>query len=144
MEKDFLQYVNASLDKMYDYFLSDAWLSYQTNFRLLAEFIQSCTYSYPDVVDIEDIYKYSSSNLMTLREQWSLYSGRLIGIADEIEGRKRPGPNDIALCYRAQKTIRELRFTMPEKWMKDVSEIPEKIVNIIDDDCRYFDSESKR
>lgn len=143
MEKDFLRYLRNSLDTMYDYFLSDAWLSYQTNTRILYSFVLSCAYSYPDVqgkmLFNDPSYENASPKLL-----WMNNSRRLVDIAEEISGRKRSGPNDPALCDRAKSKIRALRSTVPDKWVGRCPEIPEEVMSILDNGSRYYNAETKR
>ena len=143
MEKDFLRYLRSSLNTIYDYFLSDTWLYHQTNIRILTKFVLSCAYSYPDVQGKMIINNPIYENT-TPKGLWLSSATRLSNIAQEIKGRKRLGFNDQALCHRVQSKIRGLKGTIPDKWIENLPNIPEEVVKIIDDDCRYFDQKTKR
>ncbi|RZB36920.1 MAG: hypothetical protein SRB2_01720 [Desulfobacteraceae bacterium Eth-SRB2] len=111
--------------------------------RILSKFILSCAYSYPDVQGkmIADnlIYENATIKILCLSN-----ATKLVDIANKIEGRMRSGPNAPALCYRAQSKIRSLKGTIPDKWVGNYSNIPKEVLNIIDNDSRYFDQKTKR
>lgn len=79
----------------------------------------------------------------TIKILWLSNATKLVNIANEIEDRKRSGPTP-TLCYRVRSKIRSLKGGISDKWVGNYSNIPEEVVNIINNDRRYFDQKTKR
>lgn len=139
----FIKYLRSSLQKLYDYFLNGSWIDYQTNIYLLSKFILGCAYAYPEKTG-KELFNNPSYSEFQPQEMWMRNTSGLIAISEEIRGRKRPGLNDKALCYRAHKLIRSMKSTVLDNWIGRCPDIPEEVRNILDNDSRYFNPETKR
>jgi len=143
MEKEFLRYLRQSLDTIYDYFLSDAWLNYQTNIRILTNFVNTCAYHYPENKG-KELFNNPTFEDAAPKMLWMSNSRKLIEISQEIHDRKRAGQNDAALCGRAKSRIRALSSTIPDNWIGRYPVVPEEVIKIIDKGSVYYDEETNR
>ena len=137
------EYIVKVIETLEDYFRADGWLYNQTHIEILARYLVSCSYRYPDRPGdqlFNDVNRAGASPCSL----WQENARNISHTSSRIQGRKSPGTNDSYFCKDAISSLRALRTWIPDNWHGQTPIKDEEVSNICDRKVRYFKKDTGR